>query len=608
MGRIQYGFKRLVAAFSRSRNGNVAMMTAVALPILLMVSAGAIDLHNMARVKGELQDALDAASLAAARSPYSRQADIQRVGMDSIRANMPQYFRTNPGDVATFTLTGKDQVSGTATVQVKTIVANIFFPPYGKLFDDYMPVVVSSDVMRASRNVEVALALDLTASMEGSRLTDLKVAAKELIAIAVQEDQSIYTTRVALVPYAAGVNAGAFSEALRGRLQGPVNINDASHGQGSTVTGSSSSYNSRQVTITRSGHGLQTGDVIVIKNGNNYEVKDVTRTSATQFRVARSSNLSSGFTYRTCEFENCSIKVTLNNHGLTNNERVRISGVQGMTALNGDFNVKRINNNEFLVDGTDGFNSNRTRGGSLQCGSDGCEIRLFVNRNNGYSELPSSTCVSERPRGNNAPSEAAPSSTNWLGRSYLENSNACLPALLTPLSSQLKGAGNLNALVDGYRAQGSTGGQVGIELAWYALSPDFSKVFPTSSHANPYNNLETVKAAVLMTDGDFNTPFCQGVIANTATSGSGNANAQINCAATNGDPFSQSLEICDGMKKKGIVVYTVAFGLSGGSAATNVMRKCASSPDNFHDASSGTDLKEAFKSIGRDITRLRIAR
>lgn len=608
MGRIQYGFKRLVAAFTRSRNGNVAMMTAVALPILLMVSAGAIDLHNMARVKSELQDALDAASLAAARSPYSRQDDIQRVGMDSLRANMPQYFRTNPGDVATFTITGKDQVSGTATVQVKTIVANIFFPPYGQLFDDYMPMSASSDVLRASRNVEVAMALDITGSMAGSRLTDLKAAAKELIGIVVQGDQDVYTTRVALVPYAAGVNMGSLATLTRGPLRGPVAINGAAHGQGGTITGSTSSYSSSRVTVSKNNHGLQTGDTIVIKNGSSYEIREVTRVSSSQFRFNRNSNLNSGFEYRKCSYENCAILVTLNNHGMADVDRVKISGVQGMTGLNGTYDSRPNDASSFFVEAKAGFHNNRSGGGQLQCGADGCQTRLFMSRAGSYQELPSSDCISERPRGSNAPSEAAPNASNWIGRSYLESTNSCPTATFNPLSSQLTGTGNLTSRVDGYQASGSTAGQVGIEMAWYALSPEFTSVFPENARANAYKPLETVKAAVLMTDGEFNTPFCKGVIANNAGSGSGNTTAHINCSATNGDPFTQALQVCEAMKKRGIVVYTVAFGLSSGSDASRLMRNCATSADNFHDTSSGTDLKEAFKAIGRDITRLRIAR
>ena len=69
------------------------------------------------------------------------------------------------------------------------------------------------------------------------------------------------------------------------------------------------------------------------------------------------------------------------------------------------------------------------------------------------------------------------------------------------------------------------------------------------------------------------------------------------------------------MQDQGVVVYTVGFDLGtdvggpGIDTALEMLRECATTPDrHFFEANSGTDLKEAFKAIGRDITRLRIAR
>jgi len=50
----------------RDRRGNFGMMTAILLPVMLALGGVAIDLTNMVMTKGELQDATDAAALAAA--------------------------------------------------------------------------------------------------------------------------------------------------------------------------------------------------------------------------------------------------------------------------------------------------------------------------------------------------------------------------------------------------------------------------------------------------------------------------------------------------------------------------------------------------------------
>jgi hypothetical protein len=169
----------------------------------------------------------------------------------------------------------------------------------------------------------------------------------------------------------------------------------------------------------------------------------------------------------------------------------------------------------------------------------------------------------------------------------------------------------INALTDG----GSTAGQIGIAWAWYMVSPNFASLFTGEGRPNAYDPSKTLKAVVLMTDGEFNSPFCKDVIASDAGTGSGGAASHINCRATNGEPFAQSVALCTAMKRENVVVYTVGFNLSTGrgksgiDTAVEVMEACATNKDtHFFMANSGTDLKEAFQAIGRDITRLRIAR
>jgi hypothetical protein len=63
--------------------------------------------------------------------------------------------------------------------------------------------------------------LDVTGSMAGQRITDLKAAAKDLIDIVVWDDQSKYTSKVALAPFAPAVNAGAeYFTAITGKSDG----------------------------------------------------------------------------------------------------------------------------------------------------------------------------------------------------------------------------------------------------------------------------------------------------------------------------------------------------------------------------------------------------
>jgi hypothetical protein len=51
--------------------------------------------------------------------------------------------------------------------------------------------------------------LDITGSMAGTKITDMKAAAKDLIDIVIWEDQSTYTSKVAIAPFAPYVNVGS---------------------------------------------------------------------------------------------------------------------------------------------------------------------------------------------------------------------------------------------------------------------------------------------------------------------------------------------------------------------------------------------------------------
>ncbi|MEG1451992.1 pilus assembly protein TadG-related protein [Brevundimonas sp.] len=614
-------FMRLLQRFTRSQQGNVAMIAGVALPVLLMISAGAIDLHNAAKVKSELQDALDAATLAAARSTGTTNAEVQKIGMASLKANMPQYFLTNPGDVASFTVNAKYEVQATATVQVKTIIANVFLPPYGQLFDDYLPMGASSNVLRASRNVEVAMALDVTGSMK-DYMSDLRSAAKELVGIVVQGDQKLFTTRVALVPYAAGVNMDGLADITRSSLVGTVAVDGVNW-----LTKASPITNISSGTFTANAHGLEVGQSIYLSgisgnaNSLNNKVRTVTSVTTNTFRVnnfTSSGNTGSSSVVSGCRYASCHVGVEAKLHGVDTGEYVTISSVQGMTGLNATFTGTRIDKDTFSVPLVGPEQRAYSRAGTVMCRGDGCQNRLFDNILGRQKTLPTSTCVSERPRRSapggalSAASDAVPSADNWLGRAYLESGNACPTATFVPLTNDSK---TLTDSINGYRHGGSTAGQVGIELAWYAISPTFGSIFPKDNQPNVFDRTKTIKAVVLMTDGEFNTPFCRGIIAKNAGSGSGDDAAKINCNATNGNGFAQSVQLCDAMREQGIIVYTVGFNLGGGrggsgiDTAYEVMEYCATDKkENFFPAADGTDLKEAFKQIGRDITRLRIAR
>ena len=620
---VRYGVTLLRRLASDAR-GNVALLFGLSLPVLILMTVGGVDLHRASTVRVNLQDALDAAALAAARSPYTENADLQRVGLASLRANLHAYPDVILREAdTTFVLNADNVVVANSRVDVKTLVANIFLPPYGQFLDDYLPVGAHSEIDRSSKNIEVGLVLDITGSMAGQRIVDLKAAATQLVDIVVQDVQTPFYTRMAIVPYSMGVNVGPYANGARGTPIGARSISHAAWATGSWRNISAITRASTGVVTTSTGHGFQTNDYVWIRDVDGmHQVNDrayrVQRINSKKFSL-QSWNGSSWATVNTsgygnydddgevreCLMPDCSVQVTAPGHGLTEGEGVYITGLNGMTQINNrPYLVSNVTTNTYSI-GVNGAEwGTHTSGGSSWCGRDGCQWRVFTNPTGVLRALEISTCVSERA-GAQAYTDAAPGASTRVGRNYPPSSgNPCPAAAILPLNSN---KASLKSLISGLSVTGSTAGHIGMAWGWYSVSPNFNGLWP-GSPAGPYAPEDTLKAVIIMTDGEFNTPYHTGVIARNAGSGSGGTVDKINQNSTNGDPFDQGEALCDAMKARGVIVYTVGFQIADGGAAADLLADCASSAQHAYLPSSGSDLSEAFAAIGRDITRLRISR
>lgn len=617
---IARGAQAFVRRMAAETRGNVAMIFGLSLPVLILMTVGGVDIHRASTVRVNLQDALDAATLSAARSPYTANADIQRIGLAALKANLKAYPNITLREAdTTFVLNSDDVVIANSKVDVKTLVANIFLPPYGKFMDDYIRVGAHSEVDRSSRNVEVSLVLDVTGSMKGDRIEALIDAAKDLVDLVVQDVQTPYYSKVALAPYSNSVNPDSYLNTVRGSVTGSTNISGATlvlTGNQKTITAATKA---RPVVITSSNHGFSNGDVVWITGVGgmtqlNNKAYVVTNKSDNTFQLYTTSgsrvdgrnwsNFSgNGGRVQKCQNNNCSVTITANNHGLSNNQYVRITDVGGMTGLNNQtFLVGNVSTNTYTIDPSDSSTlAPYTSGGKSWCAQQGCTWFAFENMDGDLQTHQISGCVTERTGGNRYTETSA--STSHVGRHYTSD-GSCIDDAILPLSSNRT---TLKDRINGFEAEWSTAGQIGIAWGWYMLSPNFNSIWPSGS-AGAYNTAETLKAVVIMTDGEFNSPYCSGVISRDAGPSSGGSANKIDCAPDNSDPFTQSEALCDAMKARGVVVYTVGLGISSTGEAADLLRYCATGSGYFHLADDADDLADAFGAIGRDITQLRISR
>ena len=190
----------------RREDGAVAIQFAVALVPMMVMIFGAVDVSRASGEKMRLQDALDAATLAAARSTAITDADLKIVADKVLVADLAASKAVL--GASSFHLEGT-KIIATAQATMSTSVSGLWM-------DGDMTIGAQSEVTRSSNNIEVALALDVTGSMAGTKITDLKSAAKDLVDLVVQDQQTPYYTKLAIVPYSAAVNVGGYAASVRG--------------------------------------------------------------------------------------------------------------------------------------------------------------------------------------------------------------------------------------------------------------------------------------------------------------------------------------------------------------------------------------------------------
>lgn len=610
-----------VARLRRDQSGAIAIQFALLVIPLSVIVFALVDLGRISLQRRQMQDALDAATLMAARSAATTDGDLEAVGDPAFLAEVAGLNLGLTAANATFKAGTDNHIIGSATAALKPVIANLW------THADFN-VTVTSDVVRSSQNLEVALVLDITGSMKGTRIADLKTAASDLVDIIVKDAQTPFYSKVAIVPYAAGVNVGTYADAARGPVPVRAVSGAAWLAAAKSITGVSKA-NPAVVTVTS--HGLSTGDKVYISgiSGNmsslNNKTYTITKVNADSFSLQNTNTStfgnygSGGGTVRKCLTSACSIVVTTSvTHGFITGDLISFAGLSGLTTLNGTTrtitNLTATTFDTGVVGGS--TTGTYTSGGAATCEQStnpGC-VKLAYTSASYTSEVRSrSTCVSERT-GAEAYTDAAPS-TAFVGTNYpsylsgdTSSPNPCPSAAITPLSSDRTALKNqINALA----AEGSTAGQIGLAWGWYMIAPNFGYLWPNASQRPAaYRAKDVMKFVILMTDGAFNTPYCKGVIASDAGSGSGSSSDHINCAATNGDPFTQGRALCNAIKASAndITVYTVGFDVGSDATAKSFLTACATDSSRVFFPANGSELKTAFKAIAQEISDLRIAK
>ncbi|MBU2580560.1 MAG: hypothetical protein KJ622_02430 [Alphaproteobacteria bacterium] len=215
----------------------------------------------------------------------------------------------------------------------------------------------------------------------------------------------------------------------------------------------------------------------------------------------------------------------------------------------------------------------------------------FKNKKNDYKTYQITECVSERVGGHAAkstvPSCSGSHCTQPVGLVYTSG-GVCKPEnKFMPLSGN---AAALREAINSYQPNGYTAGHIGAAWGWYALLDSWGGFWPDAAAAATDRD-KLIKATIIMTDGEFNTQYLNGV-QDRDRSGS----------SPNGSSNQQFEEICSAMKVDNIEVYTVGFGLSEGSDTAQRLQSCASDSGKFFLTDNGDGLRSVFNAISRQLS------
>lgn len=192
--------------FRTSERGAVAPLFGLALLVMIFLMGISIDGARGSRISTFASNALDAAALAAAKSlRLTNPTDAE------LKLLIQQYWELNFPNLANDASLENFSVVVDRTINSVKIVADLRVPTTvsAVMGKDYLEVRVTSTAVFDVKDVEVSMMLDVSGSMGGTKLADLKTAAKDLVDILLPADAENSGNRISVSPFSTAVNAGA---------------------------------------------------------------------------------------------------------------------------------------------------------------------------------------------------------------------------------------------------------------------------------------------------------------------------------------------------------------------------------------------------------------
>lgn len=184
--------------------GSIAILFGFLVPILMVAIGIAIDLGQSYQMKERLCGALDASVLSGVAT-YEDPDAIETRFNEFLAQNFPD---SAVGEIIEIESSiGDDEITVDAIARYPTTFMGIV----GKSSVD---VACQTKIHRAVMGLEVALVLDVTGSMAGSKISSLRDATEAFITTMESKTENPESVKIGMVPYTVAVNVGSIAPSL----------------------------------------------------------------------------------------------------------------------------------------------------------------------------------------------------------------------------------------------------------------------------------------------------------------------------------------------------------------------------------------------------------
>jgi len=550
-GHLTGRLKAFLRRFSADRSGAVAVMFGLAFVPLAFLSLVMIDFARASNAKQHLQEDLDAATLIAARTSLNTSDAIDAVGDKALAAQLGDDISGLPvsnGRIsnATFALDGA-RITGSVSATSTPIIASLFI-------GGPIKIGARSEVVRSTSKLEIALALDTTGSMSGTKIENLRTAAKNFITKmeeAAGRSTDPDAVKIAVVPFSTTVKVSL-----------PVSL----------ATYNTTTY-SGAVPTWLDGRAQSTGwqtDVFTLQDNSLASRVD-------RFKMLKQMNLSWG---GCVEARKAPYDIQDDAPSSSN-----VSTLFTPFFWPDEPDTASDYKNDYLNDGVVGSFRNR-QGNPYKYNTTTLKASGTFSQGSGYG-----AALTFGPNAGCAMKEVQRLSTNYSG---------------------------LRTAIDGLVASGETNVPLGMMWGWHAISPNTPFADGVAYNTQGVTKiivLMTDGDNTMNTPGSSNQNESWyhgygyiwqnnlGITSGSSSTRTSRLNDRFVAPASS----PNSASVCSNAKAKNIVVYTIGVGVSDSSKA--LLERCASSSSKYYDVNaSASNLDAAFTAIAGSIDNLRISR